>query len=148
MAVRRPLILGQQFQQRTIGGTPYLQHAGLQCMNAITAAGELHAHRVDQEWHVRMQYLDHAMGRLPAMFLVVRVEHLHFRHGWIEALQEAPAGQRRTDQVAHAPLGELGQRDDTEELLGKDAQLRQDLGIYVLCQCGLQLLLKVGLAGR
>ncbi len=65
----------------------------------------------------------------------------------LEALQQAPGGQGRADQVAHASLGEFGQRNDAEELLGEQRQLGKQLSVYVLCQRRLQLLLEIGLAG-
>ena len=132
MAVSGALVLGQQLQQAAVSPATHLQHAGLQGMDAVAAARQLHAHRIDQKRHVRMQHLDHAVGRLPAVLLEVGVEYLHLGFGGIEALQQAPAGQCRADQIAHAPFGEFGQRDDAEELFGEQAQLRQDFRVYVL----------------
>ncbi len=148
VAVRGALVLGQQLQQCAVGCAAHLQDTGLQGVDAVTAAGQLHAHRVDQERHVRMQHLDHAVGGLPAMLFIIGIEDLHFRHGGVEALEQPPAGQRRANQVAHAPLGQLGQGDDAEELFGEQFKLGQDFRVYVLGQRCLQLLLKVGLAGR
>ncbi len=65
----------------------------------------------------------------------------------LETLQQAPGGQGRADQVAHSSLGEFGQRNDAEELLGEQRQLGKQLSVYVLCQRRLQLLLEIGLAG-
>ncbi len=82
------------------------------------------------------------------MLLIIGIEDLHFGHSGVEALEQPPAGQRRANQVAHAPLGQLGQGDDAEELFGEQFKLGQDFRVYVLGQRCLQLLLKVGLAGR
>ncbi len=140
--------LGQQLQQAAFGIAPHLQHAVLQGMDAVAAARQFHAHRIDQERHVRVQYLEHAMGRLPAVLFVVRVEYLHLGRGRVETLQQAPTGQGGADQVGHASFGEFGKCDDAEELFGEAPYLRQKRLVDVLCQGCLQLLLEVGFAGR
>ena len=73
-------------------------------MDAVPAAVQLHAHRVDQERLVGVQHLHRGMSRLPAMFLVVGVVHPRLRRIGFEAFKQTPGRQRAANQIGQAPL--------------------------------------------
>ena len=139
--------LGQDFQQLALAAATYAQHRGLQGVDAVAATIQLGAHRVHQKRQVVVQHFHCRVGGLPAVALVIGVEHPHLRLGRVEALQQAPGRQRAAGKVGHAPLGEFVQRNDAEELLGEQRHLWQCLFTDVLRQCRLQLVLEVGFAG-
>ena len=139
--------LGQDFQQLAFAAATHAQHRGLQGMNAVTATVQLGTHRVHQKRQVVVQDFNCRVGGLPAVALVVGVEHPHLRLGRVETLQQAPRRQRAAGEVGHAPLGKFIQRNDAEELLSEQRHLWQCLFTDVLRQCRLQLMLEVGFAG-
>ncbi|MDT4856297.1 hypothetical protein FQZ97_906840 [compost metagenome] len=68
-------------------------------MDAVTTAIQLHARRVDQKRNVAVQHFHRGVGGLPAMLLVIRVEHPDLRFAVVEALQQAPGRQGAADQI-------------------------------------------------
>ncbi|MDT4802000.1 hypothetical protein FQZ97_347150 [compost metagenome] len=140
--------LGQDLQQLALLVAAHAEHAVLQGVDAVAATVHLHAHRIDQERDVRVQHLDRGVGRLPAVLLVVRVEHLHLRLRRLEALHQPPGRQGAADQVGQPSLGEFVESDDAEELFGEQRHLWQRLFADVLSQSRLQLMLEVGFAGH
>ena len=96
--------LGQQLQQFALLVATHTEHTVLQGMDAVPAAIELHAYRVDQERLVGVQHLHGGMSRLPAMLLVVGVVHPRLRRIGLEALQQTPGRQRAANQIGQAPL--------------------------------------------
>ncbi len=139
--------LGQDFQQLAGGIAAHAEHAVLQGMDAVAAAVQLDAHRVDEERDVRMQHFHRGVGGLPAVLLVVRIEHPHLRRAALEILQQPPGRERAADQVGQPALDQLVEGDDAEELLGEQRHLWQRFFVDVLRQRRLQLVLEVGLAG-
>ncbi|MNM98911.1 hypothetical protein D3C81_1114550 [compost metagenome] len=140
--------LGQQLEQLALGVAAHIDHAGLQGMDAVATADQLHAHGVDQERLVRVQHLHGGVGGLPAVLLVVRVVHQDFRLAGVEAFQHAPGRQRAADQVGQPALGQFVEGNQAEELLGEQGDLWQPFLAHMLRQGRLQLLLEVGFAGR
>ncbi len=139
--------LGQQLDQLALGAAAHAEHGGLQGVDAVAAAVELGAHRVDQEWQVVVQHLDHGVRGLPAVAFVIGVVDPHLRVRGVEALDDAPGGQRAAGQVRQPALSEFVQRDDAEELFSEQCHLWQGLFVDVLRQGRLQLMLEVGFAG-
>ncbi|MCY1425831.1 hypothetical protein D9M71_416320 [compost metagenome] len=139
---------GQQLEQFALGVAAHADHRGLQGVDAVAAADQLHAHGIDQERLVRMQHLHRGVGGLPAVLLVVGVVDLHFRLAGVEALEHAPGRQGAADQVGQPALGQLIEGNQTEELLGELGHLWQPFLAHMLRQGRLQLLLEVGFAGR
>ncbi|MNH04585.1 hypothetical protein D3C79_638850 [compost metagenome] len=82
--------LGQQFEQFALGAAAHAQHRGLQGVDAVAAAVEFGADRVDQERQVMVQHLDHGVGRLPAIAFVIGVVHPYLRVFGVETLDDAP----------------------------------------------------------
>ncbi|MNS73761.1 hypothetical protein D3C72_1072120 [compost metagenome] len=82
--------LGQQFKQLALGAAAHAEHGGLQGVDAVAAAVELGAYRVDQERQVVVQHFDHAVGRLPAIAFVIGVVHPYLRVFGVETLDDAP----------------------------------------------------------
>ncbi|MNN09572.1 hypothetical protein D3C81_1224570 [compost metagenome] len=99
--------LGQDFQQLALGPATHAQYGGLQGMDAVAAAVELGAYRVDQERQVMVQDFDRGVGRLPAMTLVIGVVDMNLRVGRVETFDDAPGRQGATGQVRQAALGEF-----------------------------------------
>ena len=139
--------LGQDFQQLALAATAYAEHGGLQGVDAVAAAVQLGAHRVDQKRQVVVQHFDRGVGRLPAVAFVIRVVDAHLRLRVIEALKQAPRGKSTASEVGEATLSQLVQGNDAEELFSEQRHLWQCLFTDVLRQCRLQLVLEVGFAG-
>ncbi|RMN69924.1 hypothetical protein ALQ54_05713 [Pseudomonas syringae] len=139
--------LGQQLKQFASSPATHAQHGGLQGVDAIAAAVQLGTYGVDQKRKIMMQHFNGSMSRLPAVALVIGVVDPDLRVSMFETLQQAPRGQGAACQVGEPPLGEFVERNDAEELLGKQRHLWQCLFADVLSQCRLQLMLEVGLAG-
>ncbi|KAF1050668.1 MAG: hypothetical protein GAK43_02725 [Stenotrophomonas maltophilia] len=115
--------LGQQLEQSALGIAPHAQHHGLQGVDAVAATIQLHAHRVDQERLVRVQHLHRSMGGLPAVLLVVGIEHLRLGRRGVETLEQTPRRQRASDQVGQPALGQFVEGDKAEELLSEQGNL-------------------------
>lgn len=115
--------LGQDFLQLALGRAAHAEDVGLQGMDAVAAAVQFHAHRVDQERQVRVQHFHRGVGGLPAVLLVVGVVYADFGLVAVEALQQAPGGKGATDQVGKPTLGQFIEGDQAEELFGEQRDL-------------------------
>ncbi|VXC89677.1 hypothetical protein PSEUDO9AZ_20590 [Pseudomonas sp. 9AZ] len=140
--------LGQDFLQLATLVAAHAKHAVLQGVDAVTTTVQLHAHRVDQERNVTVQNFHGRVGGLPAVFFIIGVEYPHFGLGRFKTLQQSPGRQSAADQIREATLGQLFEGDDAEELLGEQGYLWQSLFTDVLRQRRLQVVLKIGFAGR
>ena len=139
---------GQDFLQLAALVAAHAEHAVLQGVDAVTAAVQLHAHRVDQKRNIAVQNFHGSVGGLPAVFFIIGVEYPHFGLGRFKTLQQPPGRQGAADQIREATLGQLFEGDDAEELLGEQGYLWQSLFTDVLRQRRLQVVLKIGFAGR
>ncbi len=90
---------GQHLEQLATGTTAHAKHGGLQGMDAVAAAVEFGAHRVDQKRQVVVQHFDGGVGGLPAVAFVVRVIDPHLGLGVLEAGHKTPGRQGATGEV-------------------------------------------------
>ncbi|MNZ40972.1 hypothetical protein D3C78_585090 [compost metagenome] len=115
----------EQLEQAALGVAAQAEHTALQAVDGMPAAAQLQLQRVDQEWHVGMQHLQHAVRRLPAIALVVGAEQVHLGDVRIEAPEHTPGRQAATGQIGQASLAQLVERHAGEELPGEQRHLRQ-----------------------
>jgi hypothetical protein len=78
-----------------------------QQMQAQALAVDLHGNRIDQERHVVVDDLHHAVARTPAVLAGRGAEHLHPRRAGLALAPQLPVRQQGTQQVLRVALAQV-----------------------------------------